>query len=40
MSLNGSSPNWRPVGERDPLTPVVHGYTGRCNEDAARRGME
>jgi hypothetical protein len=25
---------------RHQLTQVVHGYTGRCNEDAARRGME
>jgi hypothetical protein len=22
------------------LTQVVHGYTGRCHEDAARKGME
>ena len=22
------------------LTEVVHGYTGRCDEDAARRGIE
>jgi hypothetical protein len=22
------------------LTQVVHGYIGRCDEDAARRGME
>ncbi len=25
---------------RHQLTQVVHGYTGRCGEDAARKGME
>jgi hypothetical protein len=25
---------------RHQLTQVVHGYTGRCDEDAARKGME
>ena len=25
---------------RHQLTQVVHGYTGRCHEDAARTGME
>ena len=25
---------------RHQLTQVVHGYTGRCEDDAARKGME
>ena len=25
---------------RYQLTQVVHGYAGRCDEDAARKGME
>ena len=25
---------------RHQLTQVVHGYTGRCDEDTARKGME
>jgi hypothetical protein len=25
---------------RHQLTQVVHGYTGRCDDDAARKGME
>ena len=25
---------------RHQLTQVVHGYTGRCHDDAARKGME
>ena len=26
--------------DRHQLTQVVHGYTGRCEEGAARKGME